>query len=63
MVLTGLGFLGSLLRAIVQMTQPVLDMYLAVSWKDQSATDVCVQLLIRNFRFLWAQLELDKWVG
>ena len=61
MALTGLGFLGSLLRAIVQMTQPELDECLAVSWKVQSATDVCVHLLVRNFRILWAQLDLDKW--
>ena len=61
MVLTGLGFLESLLRAIVRMTRPELDTCLAVSCKVQSATDVCVQLLVCNFQILWAQIELDKW--
>ena len=60
MVLTGLGFPESLLRAIV-MTRLELDTCLAVTCKVQSATDVCVHLLACNFQILWAQLDLDKW--
>ena len=61
MVITGLGFPESLLRAIVLMTLLELDTCLAVTCKVQFATDVCVHLLAWSFQILWAQLDLDKW--
>ena len=61
MVLTGLGSLGSLLRAIALMTRVELDRCLDVSYKVPSVADVCVLSLVWNFQILWAQHDLVKW--